>query len=121
SRRQLHREGEEQNPRLGDLAAVPRQPLQRVGVPAAGEELVGVARVAGEQALQILRGQILRVVVEEISKPRGTMGGHAISPSSRPTLANASSANCSSSRVCVAVTIGRTRALSRATVGNAMP
>ena len=32
-----------------------------------------------------------------------------------------SSANCSSSRVCVAVTIVRTRALSRATVGNPMP
>ena len=42
-------------------------------------------------------------------------------PSSRPTFANTSSANCSSSRVCVAVTIVRTRALSRATVGNAMP
>ena len=37
--------------------------------------------------------------------------------SSRPTFANASSANCSSSRVCVAVTMVRTRALSRATVG----
>ena len=42
-------------------------------------------------------------------------------PSSRPTLAKASSANCSSSRVCVAVTIVRTRARSRATVGKAMP
>ena len=42
-------------------------------------------------------------------------------PSSRPTFANTSSANCSSSRVCVAVTIVRTRALSRATVGKAMP
>ncbi len=41
--------------------------------------------------------------------------------SSRPTFANVSRANCSSSRVCVAVTIVRTRALSRATVGNAMP
>ena len=38
-------------------------------------------------------------------------------PSSRPTVAKTSSANCSSSRVCVAVTIVRTRALSRATVG----
>ena len=42
-------------------------------------------------------------------------------PSSRPTFANTSSANCSSSRVWVAVTMVRTRALSRATVGNAMP
>ena len=38
-------------------------------------------------------------------------------PSSRPTFLKASSANCSSSRVCVAVTMVRTRALSRATVG----
>ena len=42
-------------------------------------------------------------------------------PSSPADLANTSSANCSSSCVCVAVTIVRTRALSRATVGNAMP
>src|SRR6187431_3056413 len=42
-------------------------------------------------------------------------------PISRPTAANASSAYCRSSRVCVAVTIVRTRALSRATVGKAIP
>ena len=38
---------------------------------------------------------------------------------SRPTLAKTSSANCSSSRVCVAVTIVRTRALPFATVDRA--
>ena len=48
-------------------------------------------------------------------------GRPQMSPSSRPTLANASSANCRSSRVWVAVTMVRTRALSRATVGKPMP
>ena len=43
---------------------------------AAREELVGVARVAREQPLQILGGQILRVGVEEVGEPRRTMAVH---------------------------------------------
>jgi hypothetical protein len=41
-----------------DRALVPRQRLERVGVDAAREELVRLAGVAREQALQIVGGQI---------------------------------------------------------------
>src|SRR6185295_10368908 len=47
--------------------------------------------------------------------------GAQISPIFLPTLANAASARSSSSRVCVAVTMVRTRALPSGTVGNPMP
>ena len=40
--------------------------LQRLGVDAAREEPVGLARVAREQPLQVLGGQVLRVGVEEV-------------------------------------------------------
>jgi len=73
-RRQLHREGDEQDAHLGDEAPVPRHLLHRVGVAVAGEELVRVAGVAGEQPLQILGGQILGVVVEEVREPGWAMG-----------------------------------------------
>src|SRR5262249_33605185 len=112
-RGQLHRERDEQHARVSDRATVPRQRLERVRVDTAGEELVRLACIAREQALQVFCGQITRVGIEEVLETGGARrsGVHRRIPSSRPTLANTSSANCSSSRVCVAVTIVRTRAL----------
>ena len=124
--RELHREREEEQPRVGDRALVPREVRRLAEVDVSCEEMIGVARVAREQALQVFGFQIPRVSLDKVIEPAGSgqetlRAPEEMIPSSWPTFANTSSANCSSSRVWVAVTIVRTRALSRATVGNARP
>ena len=110
---------------LVERALVPRQMRRLAEIDVPREEVVRVAGVAREKALQIFGFQILRVDIDEVVESARSLQEllrpPEMMPSSRPTFANTSSANCSSSRVCVAVTIVRTRALSRATVGNAMP
>ncbi len=56
---------------MRDGTLMPRQRLEGVGVDTAREELVGVARVAREQPLQILRGQISGIGVKEILETGG--------------------------------------------------
>src|SRR6185436_2168604 len=139
-RRELEGEGDEDLADAQHLAPPPRLASEPLLVEAAREEAVGVARVVSEQPLQIFSRDIAREVaspgVEPVRTPGTGLLRHAllrirrcpscpsrrqIKPISRPTAANASSAYCRSSRVCVAVTIVRTRALSRATVGKAIP
>jgi hypothetical protein len=64
-RRQFHRERHEEDADVRDRASMPGQALERVRVDAPREELVRLARVAREQALEILRLEIAGVVVEE--------------------------------------------------------
>jgi hypothetical protein len=64
-RRQAHREGDEEQPRVGEGADVPRLLVDLAPVDAAREELVGLARVTREEQLQVARLQVLRVDVEE--------------------------------------------------------
>src|SRR5207344_1869848 len=85
----------------------------------AREELVRLTRIAREEPLQILDLEIANVSLHPVLQAAG--GAHGTIPSARPTRANVSSANCSSSRVWVAVTIVRTRALPGGTVGAAIP
>jgi hypothetical protein len=71
-RRQPHREGDEEQLGVGQRPQVPRLLIDPRPVDAAREELVGLARVAREQQLQIARLEALRVDVEE---PLGAMRG----------------------------------------------
>ena len=64
-RRQLHRERQEQQPCMLECPLVPRQMRERARIGAAREKQVGLARFAGEEPLQVVGGQILRVDVEE--------------------------------------------------------
>ena len=100
--------------------AMPRQASRAPRVDVAGEEFVGFARVAREQTLQILGLQIARIGVEELPRDDVLLLTARFPVRGRHDP-KASSANCSSSRVCVAVTMVRTRALPAATVGNAIP
>ena len=60
------------NSRTCDHSAQCQRHLLDAGaIDAAREELVGLARVAREQPLQVAGLQILRVDVEEIAGPRG--------------------------------------------------
>src|SRR5581483_9934785 len=120
-RRQLHREGKEQQPRVRDDPLVPRQTVERRQIHVPREEAVGVARVPREEPLQIFGCEIARVILDEAGETIVARHAGQTIQSSRPTFPNTSTAYCSSSRVCVAVPMVRTRALSRATVGNAMP
>src|SRR4029453_12278065 len=98
--------------------ALPRRhPRVSVVVFSTREVAIGVARVIGKQTLEIVGREISRVGVEQLTR---AIRRRALQmrPICLPTLANASRAYWRSSRVCVAVTIVRTLALSRATVGN---
>ena len=59
----------------GQRAPVPRQPVDAGAIDAAREELVGLARVAREQPLQIAGLQVLRVDVEELACARCAVAG----------------------------------------------
>ena len=64
-RRQLQRERKEQQPRVLEQPQVPGEIGKRLGIGAAGEELVRLARLPREEPLQIVGGQILRKDIEE--------------------------------------------------------
>src|SRR5687768_18217805 len=111
---------------------MPRQGRQGLFIDRPGEEPIGFGRLECEQLREVPAVQITRVRLEELpGRTAGTPGGvvagglalsgHHTIPSWRPTRPNTSRANRRSSCVCVAVTMVRTRALSRATVGYAMP
>src|SRR5687767_10878639 len=127
-RRQLHREREEEHARVGEDAAMPPKLLQLRMVDGPGKKPVGLRRLTREQPLQFNGREPVRVRLEEMMRPargsrkrRHPLAAHRRIPSSPPTRAKQFRANCSSSRVCVAVTIVRTRAFPRATVGKPMP
>jgi hypothetical protein len=69
SGRQLQRERTQEEPESGDDAAIPGQPLERFGIDVPGKEIVGFARVAREQPLQIVGFQIARVRIDEGGQP----------------------------------------------------
>jgi hypothetical protein len=65
SRRELEREGQEEDAHVRDGAPVPGQLRERGGVEAAREELVRLDGITREQALQIFRRQVAGVGGEE--------------------------------------------------------
>jgi hypothetical protein len=69
--RQLEREGEEQQPRLRECSFMPWEVRERLEVDVLREKPVGLRCVAREHPLELLRGEPLRVGVEERSGAAG--------------------------------------------------
>ena len=103
---------------------MPGQALELRRVDAAREEPVRLGRLVREELAELLGGEVLGVGLEERARADCTTFQFEFSrqtfdsnwteltttyrtPSSLPTFPNMSSANCRSSRVCVAVTIVR--------------
>src|SRR6185503_3182681 len=134
---ELQREAEKQQPRVSQHPTMPALFLQLVEIDVPRKKLVGLECVPREKALDIRLGETSRVGVKKraASLPgqwgdfhgvrrdlrSGVRRLFQIIPSSAPTFRKISRANWSSASVCEAVTIVRTLALSRATVGKVMP
>lgn len=69
--RQPGGERDEEQPASYEEPAVPGEPAEGRGVDAAGEVVVGLARVAGEQPLEVVRGQVLRCRCARTDARRG--------------------------------------------------